>query len=147
MGVAHRTREKVTSHTPVHINFKYKTFIQTARILEILSIGFQNAFKHHFYVIHFTLQSNHIHIIAETKDNETLIKGMRSLTNTIVKRIDMGALQVERYHLHVLRTPQETSNAVSYVQDNEFKHTGKTNKKFSGKFLEGKCWLLRTISS
>jgi len=145
--VAHRTREKVTAHTPVHINFKYRSYIQTARILEILNIGFQNALKHQFQVTHFALQSNHIHIIAEAKNNETLVRGMRSLTNTIVKRIDKGSLQLERYHLRVLRTPQETSNAVSYVLNNEFKHTGKTNKNFSGKLSEGKCWLLKTTSS
>lgn len=146
-GVAHRTREKVTPHTPVHINFKYRTFIQTIRILDILHLAFQNTLKYEFKVTHYALQSNHIHIIAEVKDNQSLISGMRSLTNTIIKRIDKGSLQIERYHLHVLKNPKETQNAIHYVLNNEFKHAGKTNKNFAGKLHEGECWLLRTTSS
>lgn len=146
-GVSHCSRERVNSHSPVHINFKYRAYIQTNRVLDILHIAFQNAIKHDFHVTHFTLQSNHIHIIAETMNNRTLITGMRSITNTIVKRIDKGSLQIERYHLHVLRNPQETRNAITYVLNNEFKHTGKTKEKFSGELEMGRCWLLRTTSS
>lgn len=146
-GVSHSQRELINSHTPVHINFKYCAYIQTNRVLDILHIAFLNAIKHNFHVTHFTLQSNHVHIIAETINNQTLITGMRCITNTIVKRIGKGSLQIERYHLHVLRTPQETRNAIAYVLNNELRHTGKTKKNFSGTLNIGKCWLLRTTPS
>lgn len=146
-GVAHRTREKINAHTPFHINFKYKAFIRTNKVLEILEIGIKNASRHKLKVTHYTLQSNHVHIIAESPHNESLIKGMRSLTNTIVKRIGKGSIQIERYHLHVLKTPTEVSNAVTYVLGNDIKHRGKLDLKFTKKVQTGSCWLLRTISS
>jgi hypothetical protein len=49
---------------------------------------------------------------------------MRSLTVTFAKRVGRGRIQLERYHLHILRTLRETRNAVNYVLFNEQKHSG-----------------------
>jgi len=49
---------------------------------------------------------------------------MRSLTVTIAKGLDKGRVQLERYHLHILKTIKETRNAVQYVLFNQQKHTG-----------------------
>lgn len=143
-GVAHSLREKVTSRHPLHINFKFIAFIQTPGMLQILEIACENAFKHGFNVTLFSIQSNHIHLIAETKNNETLEKGMRSITNTIVKRFNLGPIQVERYHLHVLKSPTEVQYALNYVLHNDIRHTGKSNTKYTKKMSEGTSWLLRT---
>lgn len=77
---------------------------------------------HGLRVIHFSLQSNHIHLIVEAPDNHTLTKGMRSLTITFAKGHNRGRIQIERYHLHVLRTLRETKNAAYYVMFNRQKH-------------------------
>lgn len=66
-----------------------------------------------------------MHFIIETDDNNSLERGMRSLTVTIAKGIKKGHVQLERYHLHVLRTIRETKNAISYVLFNEQKHSGR----------------------
>jgi hypothetical protein len=79
-GVSHNKREKITSQTPLHINFKYNSYIRTLVIMKLLERAIQNASRHSFIVTHFTLQSNHIHLIAETQNNKTLTSGMRSLT-------------------------------------------------------------------
>lgn len=124
-GVAHRKRELVTANTPLHINFKYTTFIQTDKVLSILETACYNALKFEFEVCYYSVQSNHVHLIAEARDTEALIKGMRSITNTMVKRIEKGAIQLERYHLHVLKNPTETRNALNYVINNDLKHSGR----------------------
>lgn len=62
-------------------------------------------------VIHFSLQTNHCHLIVEARDNETLTRGMRSLTVTIAKNVGKGKIQMGRYHLHVLRTIAEARKA------------------------------------
>lgn len=142
-GVAHEKREKVTSNTPLHINFKYSTFIQTERVLSILEVACYNALKFEFEVCHYTIQSNHIHLIAEAKDTNALIRGMRSLTNTIVKKLGKGSIQIERYHLHVLKNPTETKYALNYVINNDIKHTGRKNIKFTGNYSSGESWLLQ----
>ena len=145
-GVAHSPREKIKATTPLHINFKYGAFIRMESVLHILEDAIVNASKFNFSVTHFTLQSNHIHLIAEAPDNKALSSGMRSITNTMVKRIGKGSIQLERYHLHVLKTPREVRNALDYVLNNDIKHTGKQEKRFTKVVSPGKCWLLKTHS-
>ena len=73
-------------------------------------------------VLHFSLQSNHIHVIVEADTNKLLTKGMRSLTITMAKGLQKGRIQKERYHLHVLRSVRETRNAIRYVLFNKQRH-------------------------
>lgn len=145
-GVAHSTREKIKATTPLHINFKYGAYVRMESILNILEVSILNAKKFRFEVTHYTLQSNHVHLIAEAPDNTSLSSGMRSITNTMVKRMGKGSIQLERYHLHVLRTPREVRNALDYVLNNDVKHTGKLDKRFTKVISCGKCWLLKTHS-
>ncbi|MFP5490366.1 MAG: hypothetical protein ACLGG0_02610 [Bacteriovoracia bacterium] len=123
-GVAHRVREKVQMRHAMHVNFKYCTTIRHKRGLSLLKRAILNARKMGLRVIHFSLQSNHIHLILEAQDNAILTRGMRSLTVTIAKGLGKGRVQLERYHLHVLRSIRETRNAVHYVLFNEQKHRG-----------------------
>jgi hypothetical protein len=68
------------------------------------------------------MQSNHIHLIIEAKDNSILSSGMRALTVTFAKGLKQGRIQIERYHLHVLKTKREVEHAVYYVAFNQQKH-------------------------
>lgn len=121
-GVAHRTREKVKHYQPLHINFKFRTFIKKKDSLRILKRALINARKQGLRIVHFSMQSNHIHLIVEALNNEVLSSGMRALTVTFAKGLKMGKVQVERYHLHVLKTKQEVKHAVHYVAFNQHRH-------------------------
>jgi REP element-mobilizing transposase RayT len=123
-GVAHRVREKVTQKVGLHLNFKVRYQIRNKICLKILKRSIQNARNHGLKVLHFSLQSNHVHLIVEAINNEVLTRGMRSLTITFSKGVDKGRIQLERYHLHALRTLRETKNAVHYVLFNQQKHSG-----------------------
>lgn len=139
-GVSHRPREKVTHRTPLHINFKFKTHIKNKHCLKLLKRAIINARSHGLKVIHFSLQSNHIHLIVESEANFTLTKGMRSLTVTFAKGLKAGRVQIERYHLHVLKTIRETKNAVLYVLFNQQKHEKRTYS-----FIDGYSSLLSMV--
>ena len=128
-GVAHRVREKVANRTPLHINFKLKTFIRNKQCLKLLKRAILNSRSHGLRIIHFSLQSNHIHLIVEAESNEVLTRGMRSLTVTFAKGLQKGRIQIERYHLHVLKSIRETKNAVHYVLFNKQKHGKGTYSK------------------
>ena len=123
-GVAHRKREKINARTALHINFKVKASIRNKHCLNILKRAIRNSRAMGLRVIHFSLQSNHVHLIVEATQNAILTKGMRSLTITFSKGVARGRIQVERYHLHVLKSLRETKNAVYYVLLNEQKHSG-----------------------
>jgi REP element-mobilizing transposase RayT len=149
-GVSHRSREAITARTPVHINFKVSTYIQSKPALEILTQAIYKANTHGLNVIYYALQTNHIHLIIEAASNEILTKGMRSLTITFAKRIQKlkqthETIQLERYHLHVLKCPKEVGNAISYVLNNEAHHSGlRTKLGYAGKINEPVCYLLTT---
>ena len=121
-GVAHRTREVVNRRTPIHVNFRYKTVIRNKTSLRLLKRAIVNARRFGLRIIHYSMQKNHIHLIIEADTNEILTRGMRSLTITFAKGIKQGRIQLERYHLHVLRSVRETRNSVHYVLFNEQKH-------------------------
>jgi REP element-mobilizing transposase RayT len=124
-GVSHRTRESVNSKRPLHVNFKYRVSIRNKEVLKILKRALINSGAKGLRILHYSVQSNHMHFILEADNNKILETGMRSLTVTIAKGINKGKVQLERYHLHVLKTIRETKNAISYVLFNEQKHSGK----------------------
>jgi REP element-mobilizing transposase RayT len=121
-GVSHRTREVVTKRTPQHINFKFNCRIKNKECLKLLKRSIQNAKKTGLKIIHFSLQSNHVHLITEAEDNKTLTQGMRALTITFAKGLKKGKIQIERYHLHVLKSIKEAKFAIQYVLFNQQKH-------------------------
>jgi REP element-mobilizing transposase RayT len=131
-GVSHLKRETVTKRTPQHINFKFNCSIRNKDSLKLLKRSIQNAQKMGLKIIHFSLQSNHIHLITEAENNEILTKGMRALTITFAKGLNKGRVQLERYHLHVLKSLREIKNAVQYVLFNEQKHTKTKFSKITG---------------
>ncbi len=121
-GVAHRVREKVSSRTPMHINFRYSERVRNKDSLRLLKKAISNARRHGLRILHFSFQSNHIHLIVEASSNEILSRSMRSLTITFAMGLNRGRIQVERYHLHVLKSLRETRNAIYYVLFNQQKH-------------------------
>jgi hypothetical protein len=77
-------------------------------------------------VIHFAILSNHIHLILETSES-SLRRPLQSFGISFAKRLNSlinrtGAVLLDRYHLHVLKTPTETRRALAYVLTNEAKH-------------------------
>lgn len=124
-GVAHRKREKVTRHIPTHVNMKYKTFIRNKAFLRILKTAILNSRRKGLRILHYSVQSNHVHFIVCADNKSQMESGMRSLTVTLVRGIDRGKVQIQRYHQHVLRSFRERRNAIRYVCFNNEKHTGK----------------------
>ena len=131
-GVSHLKRETVTKRTPQHVNFKFQCSIRNKDCLKLLKRSIQNAQKMGLKIIHFSLQSNHVHLITEAENNEVLTRGMRALTITFSKGLNRGRVQLERYHLHVLKTLREVKHAIIYVLFNEQKHTKKKASKIDG---------------
>ncbi|MGZ3722772.1 MAG: transposase, partial [Bdellovibrionales bacterium] len=79
------------------------------------------------YVIHFSLQSNHIHMIIEAKSGANLAAGMKSLSGRLGKAIrkvtgGVGAVFKGRFHMHILKSPTEMKRALEYVLLNTAKH-------------------------
>jgi REP element-mobilizing transposase RayT len=85
-------------------------------------------------IAHYTVQGNHLHLIAETSDRQTLTRRMQGFGARFARSVNAmmgrkrGRVIAERYHLHVLKTPRETRNAIRYVLLNHVKHAGQAGR-------------------
>jgi hypothetical protein len=78
-------------------------------------------------LVHFSVQSNHLHLLVEAHDKLSLSRGAAGLTIRVARAINRllrrsGSVFLERYHARPLRTPQEVRNGIVYVLQNGQKH-------------------------
>lgn len=78
-------------------------------------------------VIHYSIQSDHLHLMVESSDGTALSRQMQLLFSRIAMRVNRiahrrGALFRDRHHRHELRTPTETRRALVYILFNDRKH-------------------------
>ncbi|HZX97227.1 MAG TPA: transposase [Myxococcales bacterium] len=76
-----------------------------------------------FRLIHFSVQGNHLHMIVEAPDAETLGRAMKGLEVRMARALNRvmrrrGSVFADRYHAHLLTSPREAANAVRYVLEN-----------------------------
>ncbi len=77
--------------------------------------------------MHFSVQTNHVHLVVEAHDKSALSRGMQGLNVRMARAINRvlrmrGGVWRERYHARELRTPREVRNAIVYVLMNAKKH-------------------------
>jgi putative transposase len=79
--------------------------------------------------LHFSVQSNHIHLLVEANDRGRLTQGMKGLAVRVAKALNdllgiRGKVWGDRYFARALATPREVRNALIYVLRNHTKHVG-----------------------
>jgi len=83
-----------------------------------------------FRVVHYSLQSNHVHLLVEAVSPAALACGMKSVGARLARAINrvfgrVGPVLADRYHLHVLKTPREVRSALRYVLLNARHHASR----------------------
>ena len=80
-----------------------------------------------FRLTQYSLQSNHLHLIAEAGDRRALSRGMQGLLvrvarapNELWRRV--GSVFSDRFHARELRSPREVRAALVYVIQNARHH-------------------------
>ena len=151
-GVPHRRREKLASRHPVHVTVKLKKGLPSMRMpreYEVLKQCFAAACERFgFRLVHYSVMTNHLHLICEGTNRKAFSRGMQGLLIRIAKRLNRlwkrrGSIFAERYHEHILRTPREVRNALTYVLNNFWRHafgpnpSGRTGIKGIDAFSSG----------
>jgi hypothetical protein len=82
-----------------------------------------------FAINQFAVLSNHIHFIIEAENRPALSRQMQAFGISLAKRLNAvlerkGAVLLDRYHVHILKTPAEVKNALRYVLANSYRHQG-----------------------
>jgi hypothetical protein len=85
------------------------------------------AMKASFRVVHFSVQSDHVHLIVEASDTRSLSSGVRGLSIRIALAVNRalgcgGKVWGDRYHTRALCSPREVRNGLVYVLMNFRKH-------------------------
>lgn len=127
---AHVARARFKPNEPVHVTLRLKEGLPSLRrkeIFQCLRASVRTARRKGFYVVHFSILSNHVHLILEPESNLMLAQMIQSLAIAFSKRLNSvlkrsGSVFRERYHLHVLRTPSEARHALAYVLANLSRH-------------------------
>jgi REP element-mobilizing transposase RayT len=131
VGVPHQPRGKHRARHPVHVTMRARAGLPSFRgdklvfraVRGALAEGHKTAFR----VVHFSVQSNHLHLIVEASDRDALSRGMQGLTIRMARAVNRvlsgkGSVFLDRYHAHELKTPRETRAALLYVLQNWAKH-------------------------
>lgn len=102
--------------------------LRAERVRAMLSELLRRRARADFQIVHFTIQRDHVHLIAEASDKTALASGMNSLASRFAKRLNKmlggrkGKVWDHRYHRHDLRTPNEVKRALAYIFGNWKKH-------------------------
>jgi putative transposase len=126
-GVPHVRRPALAARHPVHVTARVRD--EAARLRSracfraVASCIGKGRERDGFRVVHFSVQSNHMHLIVEARDATALARGVQGLSIRIAKAVNKvlarrGKVFAERYHAHALRTPTEVANAIDYVLGN-----------------------------
>ncbi len=130
-GVPHRERAKFTSRFPVHATVRLRKGLpplRNQRTKRVLRQCFAAACDRlGFRLIHYSVQSNHLHLLCEAADRKALSRGMQGLLIRVAKALNKlwerkGSVFAERFHEHILRTPREVRNTLAYVLNNLWRH-------------------------
>jgi putative transposase len=136
-GVAHRARPAHRSRHPVHVTLRAGlNVLRTQRVFGEIRQALALASRRTFRVVHFSVQTNHVHLVVEAHDASDLSSGVRGLSIRVARRVNRvmgrsGRVWADRYHARALETPREVRNALVYVLLNRKKH-GSAARGFVG---------------
>jgi putative transposase len=130
-GVSHAARPRLDGNSPVHVTLHAVEDVPNLRrnvlhpvIMGVLRAGMS---KKGFRLCHFSVLSNHLHLIVEAENEDALARGMQGLNSRLARLVNKalgrtGRFFSDRYHAHVLRSPREVHNALAYVLLNQRRH-------------------------
>ena len=123
----HRVRPHHRRWEPVHIVLRTREGVPRLRrgkVFEAVRRAFRViAARAAFRIVHLSLQHNHLHLLIEADDRESLSRGMQSFEISLARRINRGCgrrgkLFAHRYHATPVRSPRQARNALAYVLNN-----------------------------
>ena len=130
-GVKHRPRAAVAARHPAHVTMKLRSHLPRLRSKPEYA-ALRTAFtkgkaRFGFRLIHFAILNDHLHLICEAADRDSMRRGVQGLAVRVARALNRlwrrkGKVFADRYHDHVLRSPREVRNALAYVMRNAHHH-------------------------
>jgi len=129
-GVPHLRRPPHVAARPVHVTLRAVEAIcclRAAHVFPHVRRALAVSSREDFRIIHFTIQNDHVHLIAEADTGRALSSGVRGLAIRIARVVNRalgrsGRIWGDRYHARALTTPRAVRNVLVYVLNNFRKH-------------------------
>jgi putative transposase len=131
-GVSHLRRPIHHDRHPLHVTVRVREGLPTLRsqsVFDCVRAQIHLASRRFLRIVHFSVQSNHIHLLVEANDRGRLAQGMKGFAVRVARRLNQllgcrGNVWADRYHAHPLATLREVRNALVYIMHNRRKHGG-----------------------
>ncbi|MBK8096780.1 MAG: transposase [Planctomycetes bacterium] len=142
-GVSHAARAPLAPRHPVHVTIKLQAHLPRLRrrdeyaALRAAFVAAHSAQGHGakgtvavFRLCHFAILNDHIHLLVEARNRQSLSRGLQGLLVRIARALNRlwqrhGKVFADRYHDHILQSPRETRNALKHVLQNARHHAAK----------------------
>ena len=120
----HRRRAPLASRHPCHVTLKVAKDVPTLRtaklVAELERSWRETRQRGRFRLVHYAIQSDHVHMIVEAGSARDLACGLEAIAARFARGVSRvfhraGRVLSDRCHVHVLRTPSEVRNAIAYV--------------------------------
>jgi putative transposase len=129
--VSHLRRPGHARRHPLHITLRVRQGLPALREHELF-IDVRNSLaagreRFGFRLVHFSVQRDHLHLLAEAADRCALSRGVQGLSVRVARAINRrlgrrGKVFADRYHARALKTPRAVRWALRYVLLNVRKH-------------------------
>jgi len=142
----HLARPRHRAGEPVHVTLRARLApLRSQHVFPTVRLALLRAGRRYpdsFWLLHFSVQRDHVHLIVEAKDKRALSSGVRSIAIRIARYVNellsrRGALWADRFHSRALKTPSEVRNAILYVLANFRKHADRFRRAGIDPFSSG----------
>jgi hypothetical protein len=125
-GVPHTARPTIDGKHPVQVTLRVRDGVPDFRrgsvyraVAAALEAG---ADRFGFRLLHYAIKSGEVNLIAEARDREALSRGVQGLSVRLARRANAaadrsGKVFGDRYEVRVLKSPAETKQAVSGMDE------------------------------
>jgi REP-associated tyrosine transposase len=129
--VRHVARPSHSREHPLHVTLRIVRGVRSLRGSKLFravrsALGQARA-RFGMRLVHYSVQSNHLHLIVEAADRRALTRGMQGLAIRLARRVNTsvgrrGRLWNDRYHARALKTPLAVRRVLVYVLRNDQRH-------------------------
>jgi REP element-mobilizing transposase RayT len=132
----HRVRRELDGRTPVHVTLRLLPEVGRLRRREkykaIRDALARTAHRDDCRIVHYSVQENHLHLIAEPRAKRALSSGMIAFKTSCARRLNgvvgrSGRVFADRYHVRYLTNLAQVRAAPCYVLNNWRRHGETTN--------------------
>ena len=125
--VSHHTRAPLAPRFPMHVTMRLRDGLpslrQSAEYAVLLTSFWRGCERFGMRLGHFSVQSNHLHLIVEGQNRRSISSGIGGLAIRIARGLNKlwdrtGKVFADRYHDRILRGPREVWYALRYVLNN-----------------------------